>query len=244
MKSVYVGIKRSNEQIAVAVDISAIAEDKTVGAFLKLMAEAGLLVDRVDRDEVIFEEPKMEPSYLKDNQLKIDWTQESGGGPSDMPEGFVCNFSGECPTPGKPCSNCEHAGSMIPAAKVVEPDPEKDEFETCPVCNGSGVNAQNAAEFCAECNGSGRVRKAEAPTLVDELLASPMMEWTENEVGEPIEVPAELLAEGDPMNDPVIDGKIEDGPTAEELDKWEDATYGSATESEPDEHQEAEELPF
>jgi hypothetical protein len=188
------------------------------------MAEAGLLVDRVDREDVVFDEPilirKARDEQREKAQLEIDFSKPAAGdrgGPSEMPEGFQCNYSGECPTPSKACATCEYASNGIPKSVTVSPD---------------------VAAVVAE----PEIKPEGEPTLVDEINASPMMDWAMNEAGEPIEVPAELVAEGDPMNDPVIDGKIEDGPTLEEVEEWEEAVNGN--ESEPDEDQEAEEMPF
>jgi hypothetical protein len=72
MKSVYVGRKSSDNSIAVAFDILIVGDPKVLGALLKLTAESGLIVDRVDREEVIFtqsisrhDEEEDEPYFLK-----------------------------------------------------------------------------------------------------------------------------------------------------------------------------------
>jgi hypothetical protein len=200
MKSVY-ACSKLNGTLALAIDIIAIDDPKVIGALLKLAGENSLTVDRVDRADVIFEDPALIQSKreeIKDKrQLEIDFAK----GPAEMGEGFTCEYSGECPTPSKSCAGCQYASNGIPksvmvspevAAVVAEPDPEKDERETCPVCNGSGVNGENAAILCAECHGDGKVPKAEAPTLVDEINASPMMQWAKNEAGEDIQVGVEL----------------------------------------------------
>jgi hypothetical protein len=123
MKSVYVGRKPCT-CIAVAVDFSGL-DGKTVGKLLQLIVESNLVIDRVEREEVMFFEtcPHI-PDRKDDHQMPIDFnkpaTEEAGVGPSEMGEGFTCTFSGPCPHENKSCATCEYVGSAIPKATVLE----------------------------------------------------------------------------------------------------------------------------
>lgn len=126
MKSVYVGRKPCT-CIAVAVDFSGL-DGKTVGKFLQLTAESGLVIDRVDRDEVLFFETcPHTPDRHDDHQMHLDFNKPAAGdagvGPSEMGEGFTCTFSGPCPHENKSCPSCEYAGSVIPKATILDDTP-------------------------------------------------------------------------------------------------------------------------
>lgn len=119
MKSVYACSKHDGT-LALAIDIIAVGDAKVIGALLKLAGESGFMVDRVDPGEVVFEAhyPKPESSRKDDGQLSIDFEKPAVIlGPSDMGEGFVCNYSGGCPREGQSCEGCEYAGTVFQKAE-------------------------------------------------------------------------------------------------------------------------------
>jgi len=126
MKTVYTGSKNDG-RIAVAVDIDAIRDPKNIGAFLKLIGECGFVVDRVEPFLVSFSEPKL-TNILKDDPDKGQLELPTGGeivGPSEMGEGFVCNYSGGCPNERKSCTSCEYAGSIFGTPVPTAEQPEE-----------------------------------------------------------------------------------------------------------------------
>jgi hypothetical protein len=240
MKSVY-ACSKADGTLALAMDIVAIDDQKMIGALLKLAGESGLIVDRVDRAEVLFQDPilirKAREERHEKAQLEINFSDGGKVGPSEMGEGFQCNFSGPCPHENKSCSNCEHAGTIF--AKVT---PE-------------------VAAVVAE----PEIQPEGEPTLVDEINVSPMMnswgkgdgpEGDEDEV-DPVEETEAAIAGGilDENGEPVDEDGDEDEDDGEvgsltrlasaagyddpDGDDWE-----NAGESTPDEAGEAAELPF
>jgi len=123
MKTVYVG-RKSCGCIVVALDFKAM-DAKTIGKFLQLIGESNLVIDRVDQAEVIFFEECPHIQNRSGFQMPIEFHEQAEGegdtGPSDMPEGFICTFSGPCPHENKSCAGCEYAGSAIPKDSVTSP---------------------------------------------------------------------------------------------------------------------------
>jgi hypothetical protein len=153
MKSVYI-CSKGDGTMALAIDIPAIADPKVIGAFLKLAGESGLIIDRVEPYEVQFTDRpllrKSREEEIQNKQLELPADGERLG-PSEMGEGFVCNYSGACPHENQSCSNCDFAGSIFgtPVPTSEAETPAAVESET----------------------------KAEGPTLADEMKSSAFAQW-------------------------------------------------------------------
>jgi hypothetical protein len=71
---------------------------------------------------------------------------------------------------------------------------------TCPECGGDGADHEDSSKNCYLCNGTGKVQKPEEQTLVDEINASPMMQWGKKEGEEQVavELPSGAIAHVSP----------------------------------------------
>jgi hypothetical protein len=234
MKSVY-ACSKADGTLALAMDIVAIDDQKMIGKLLQIAGESGLIVDRVDREAVIFEDPALiraARDKAKDKaQLEIDFSKPAAGdrgGPSEMPEGFSCNYSGECPTPSKACATCEHASNGIPKSVTVTPE---------------------VAEVVAE----SEIQPEGESNLAEDMKVSTFMQWAtmspEERAAAGIEKPEGLTEVSDePLEDIDPEDETEDGSEFGQDEPRSDDTDGgnweNASESEPDEGQEAREMDF
>jgi hypothetical protein len=179
MRSIYTGTK-ADGSLAIAIDMSAIRDEKTLGKFLQLAAEASLVIDRVEPWQVEFMAPiihRTEPAEDR-SQMVIDFSKPAAGergGPAEMDENFSCTFSGPCPNEKKSCAQCEYGkgGLAVTAGQAASPAAEE-----VPVV-GMDLAAPDTTDHAAVIE----VENTPNGTLVTELEQSPFMEWA----GEPPE---------------------------------------------------------
>ncbi len=165
MKSVYLCSKPDGTP-ALAVDLVAVTDPKFIGSVLKLAGEAGMIIDRVDRTAVVFEDPiitrvRQEEAEQEEDNQQPELPLDRPLGPADMGEGFACHFSGECPNEKLGCNNCEHAGSSFAPGAVNREGPTEQSAQGEPAPE---LTPEQAAEW-----GEKMQAALEAPTIEETL---------------------------------------------------------------------------
>jgi hypothetical protein len=187
LRSIYTGTK-DDGTLAIAIDKTAVRDEKILSKFVQLAIEAGMVLDRVEPYQVQFmlpsihrDEPTTTHGQLKMQGFDMPAADESPRlGPADMGEGFTCDCSGECPSETKGCNTCDYAminGQFInqPKAKAEEqPDQVADEQ---PV----SAEAENEMPVTEEQAAADDGNIAMGELIEHQFENTPLMQWAGNQ---------------------------------------------------------------